>query len=122
MNAGMLREAATRLRELAEAATEGPWVPDGPEVGADGIWFAATVCGALSDDQDEANAAYIATVHPRVALAVADWLSTVADGEEYAAKVGGVVTDDYPDHPAALTVAAAVLGRDGGQDSLRRDT
>lgn len=97
MSAARLREAARVLRERAEAATPGPWMVDGSQVyptahGAPLV--AATRTHSLSDTPD---AAYIATVDPLVALALADWLDDTADMAKYHAR-------------HALAVADAILG------------
>lgn len=120
MSSDLLREAAAKMRERAEAATPGPW-----EARHGGYsWI------ALYDDEDSipegeslpsfepggsatpADAEHIASWHPAVALAVADWLERAAD-EPWCCdecKFG-------PDHPenvahGALAVARAYLGRD----------
>ncbi len=89
MTAARLRQAATVLRERAEAATPGPW-----RVGAEGsegsrvtpntgdkrtdMRFIANVNGA-SQPQDGRNATLIATMDPLVGAALADWLDRTAD-------------------------------------------
>jgi hypothetical protein len=79
MTAELLREAAALMRERAEAATPGPWMRAEPwdrAVGqVDGPWVAETT--ALGQ-ATAANAEHIASWHPAVALAVADWLDAVA--------------------------------------------
>ena len=65
-----LRAAATKLRGLAEAATDPPW--------------------SYTDEDDEpiaenvlpADARYIDAMHPGVALALADWLDDEAVGAQ----------------------------------------
>ena len=81
MSAQRLRDAAKVLRELAEAATPGPWYQ-----GRDGQYESLRdVYSQREPDDDDshdiatyiwsdADAAYIATMHPGVALALADWL------------------------------------------------
>jgi hypothetical protein len=81
MSADELRRAAATLRERANAAQPGPWesgercvwshadIPDGVVVGD-----AAGGGGVYYD----ADGAYIATVHPGVGLALADWLDHYA--------------------------------------------
>lgn len=79
-----LRAAAVRLREVAGAATDGPWeaasLPgksrlskghtvvvagdrETPVIREEGAWF---------------DAAYIATMHPGIGLGLAEWLEAVA--------------------------------------------
>lgn len=98
-----LRAAAARLRQVAGAATPGPWqyVIEAPcgtvieyayvEAGDDLV----ADCGAADDAETTADARYIATMHPGVAVALARWLDAEA---VWGAK-------GY-----ALNVARAVLG------------
>ena len=108
MTAATLREAAAKMRELAEAATPGPWHLDGP-------WWIDTTGYDMVTGRDRkavavpgeptanpADMAHVRSWHPAVALAVADWL------DDEIAKWG--------DEPAcldkhALTVARTFLGR-----------
>ena len=81
MSAETLRRAASLMRERAEAASREPaylddhWVYEGGEDG-DGIFWAVTrnkgdtVAASLFPKVS----AHIASWHPAVALAVADWL------------------------------------------------
>lgn len=85
------RAAATRLRERAEAATPGSHTPD--------------------------VEAYIAMMHPPVALALADWLDDLASGWPWDDDGEGCVWDDgmpmrleESTDAHALAVADAVLG------------
>lgn len=73
-----LREAAKVLRERAEAATPEPWevVGGGEYVQGPGILVAPDDGGVTTTDAD-----LIATMHPGVALALADWLDKAADGD-----------------------------------------
>ncbi len=71
-----LRAASARLRELADAATPGPWSPDssipyGHRVGSsdEADWVAWT--GEHGEDGSEADAAYIAAMGPIVGTALA---------------------------------------------------
>lgn len=83
-DADLLRRAAARMKELAEAATPGPWstVP-----GASNVWrFPDTGTPALvvpgngrAGHVQLPDAAHIAVWSPTVALAVAAWLEAVAD-------------------------------------------
>lgn len=101
MTAETLREAARVLRERALEAAPHPW-----ESIAAGAWtgrvfaadseMVAKVSTEVSDDHS--NAEYIATMHPGVALALADWLSKEATlSEGFAPR-------------EALAVAEAILG------------
>lgn len=101
MNADRLKEAARVLRERAEAATPKghthPWLYTDATYGdpADGpTHVAVTCCGANgvevrhflhADDgshETSETARYIATMHPGVGLALADWLDVEADEQE----------------------------------------
>jgi hypothetical protein len=76
--------AANRLLALTEAATPGPWatadgaIPHGHRVGTadETEWVAWT--GAITEERSEADAAFIATMHPGVASAIAAWLQVEA--------------------------------------------
>lgn len=63
------------MREKAEAATPGPWVAEMYDV------LTAHEAAQVADcfDDAEPNAEHIASWHPAVALAVADWLEEEAD-------------------------------------------
>jgi hypothetical protein len=86
--AAELRAAAERLRQAATAATPGPWH--------------VTVCGPNDDDAyvvspsrpvviaeepagagGQRDAAFIAAMHPGVALALAEWLEQTVRALEY---------------------------------------
>lgn len=76
-----LRDAAKALRERAEAASsvtlEAAWGHDGKQVTAgDGQWM--VVAETAETNECPALAAYIATMHPLVGLAIADWLDFIA--------------------------------------------
>lgn len=79
MSAEVLRRAASLMRERAEAARAGRWFQEGDEVRANWtlVRQVATCHGSI-DIGNVANAAHIASWHPAVALAVADWLDAVA--------------------------------------------
>lgn len=101
MSADQLRAAARVLRERALEAAPHPW-----ESIAAGAWtgriFAADsemiakVSTEVSDDHS--NAEYIATMHPGVALALADWLDKADDVGD------GFIPDE------AFRVADQILG------------
>ena len=94
-----LREAATRLREVAGAATPGPWevIGGGEYLQGPGILVGGGVGSTTAADAD-----CIAMMHPPVALALADWLDAVAD--DYSIAQYGYWS------VRALAVADAVLG------------
>lgn len=118
-----LQDAARELREKAEGATPGEWC----QVTGAGVGIApspvssmtlATTHGAHLQ-QSAADAAYIATLHPGVGLAVAELL-------ERTARL--IPTDDHGEpmilagstYEAALAVADAVLGSPWGWRPMRR--
>ena len=109
MTADRLRQAARVLRERAEAATPGPWLTHDEDGDP---YIAPPATGALLItahplEVARANAAYIATMHPGVGLALADWLEAQADLSER-----GYTQD--PRYLAALALADLILG--GGPD------
>lgn len=127
MSAQRLRDAAKVLRERAEAAKPGPWVAadEHGDLGPDAVpaWcvcqmrpghehmsptegYVTDVAQTFSDSQAvDHDATFIATVHPGVALALADWLDV--------ATAGYLSTRlDWSPEPAALAVADLILGRD----------
>lgn len=84
--AAELRAAAHRLRGCAASATPGPWTRDvsedfGYRVGAaDGsAWVAFTGDYGVEDERSGPDAAYLAAMHPGVALALATLLDVHAD-------------------------------------------
>lgn len=118
MSADLLREAATLMRQRAEAATDGGFgwhiggLAGGNEIWAHrdaagyDSWMVATTATRLNPNPGTTgldDATHIASWHPAVALAVADLLDTAADH--------GEVGDYGPDEWDALTaVARAYLG------------
>jgi hypothetical protein len=85
-----VRHAAAKLRTLAEAATPGPWARDYHYITAEvpSGRPGGEVIGQMTPSvvrlgtPDKANAAYVATMHPGMALAVADWLDDEAVGAQ----------------------------------------
>jgi len=71
VTADLLLAAASRLRELANAATPGPWIASAGQVDGAGTVFSDGY--ALPNDLT-----FIAAMSPPVALALADWLDDVA--------------------------------------------
>lgn len=112
MGADRLREAARVLREVAAGAEPGPWEVRGGGLIARAsssprfVWPPhATADGQYWEGQREHNratATYIATMHPGVALALADWLDDTAT--EVAS--GATYSQD------ALRLADLILGAD----------
>ena len=113
MSAEVLREAAALMRERAEAATRGPWLAD-PDAAYSVVmrpdrpgfnWDGYNVCVVLEPEEGtfRDNSEHIASWHPAVALAVADWLDDEAD--EMGAVCGCTTA-------RALAVARAYLGSD----------
>lgn len=110
----LLREAARIMRELAEAATPGPWI--GHRIGLMGGRIGVVVAqppphGAfvMVDRDNEArieDAKHIASWHPAVALAVADWLDEVVALIEFGSELNRA-----GEVGAALDVARVYLGR-----------
>ena len=116
----MMREAAAVLRERAQRATSPPWAdsPSGnpyralvapkphpdrenPETG--GWAYEESYGGCLvGESLMKSDRAYIATMHPGVGLALADWLDRIADASN-----PGDDTD-----PAGLDIAKLILNVD----------
>lgn len=113
MSAELLREAAALMRSRAQVATPGPW-----EAGERIVWRPSSIhdIDIVTDGDDgrggvrsPENAEHIASWHPAVALAVADWLDAEADLDECARSLGarGLTEDAH-----SVKVARAYLGRD----------
>ena len=110
----LLREAASKMRELAGAATPGPWI--GHRIGLMGGRIGVVVAqppphGAfvMVDRDNETrteDAAHIAAWHPAVALAVANWLEMMADHAQGRGAICGSCVEQ------ALNVARVFLGTD----------
>ena len=118
MSAETLRRAAALMRERAETATPGPWECTGDHL----VWPSENgpgandpILGILSVTHME-SAGHIASWHPAVALAVADWLYDAAENQEMQEPGGELHHQwDMRVHVAtrcALTVARAYLGED----------
>jgi hypothetical protein len=108
-----LRDAASKLREMAEAATGGSW----GVVGTQGLAISpsrlssAVIASATAKD----DAAFIALMAPPVALALADWLDAEAHHhdrfEQAMAEVSEpVMLFDGSTLAEAVAVADAILG------------
>jgi hypothetical protein len=95
--------AAHTLRRLADLATEGPWdrsLSLGKEI-------IAEHCARVGRADSPADAAYVAAMHPGVALALASWLTHVVSTQLTLSGPGGARPDDS-DVLDALAVARAV--------------
>ncbi|SFD13583.1 hypothetical protein [Streptomyces aidingensis] len=118
----LLRAASARLRQLADAATEGPWstrwngqdyeLVGAGEVIVSWLYTVSTTEPHASQQRaecDTADADYIAAMHPGVGTALADWLDSVADeADRHAAGGWGndatEITDGHP-----ITLARQIL-------------
>lgn len=114
-----LRAAAATLRDLAQAATPGPWRQHDTHLGQYG--YTATVLSGEGNETDLrawlpsmsqepwdesrnawSDAAYIAAMHPGVGAALADWLDETA---------GQLDALPFPvTHATALATARAING------------
>ena len=125
----LLREAASRMRALAEAATPGPWavgeqhgrdiadegwsevvvfseaLPDKRSGYPGGVLAFTAIPTGDNDTEAQADAAHIAAWHPAVALAVANWLDEVAALIEFGSELNRA-----GEVGAALDVARVFLG------------
>lgn len=115
MSAGLLRRAAALMRERAQDATPSPWTPwgdrsapyNGPLDPPPPDYWRISQPDELAhiDTETEADAEHVASWHPDVALAVANWLDGEATLIDYAGDPGAA-------SPAALAVARAYLGEE----------
>jgi hypothetical protein len=116
MSADMLREAAALMRQRAEAAKPSPWGS-----GLMGVWSEETGYIASSVHEhnpckeaiiDGADRVHIASWHPAVARAVADWLeATAAENDAPEGSALAFANFCTADALAAVEVARAYLGR-----------
>ncbi|WP_228981434.1 hypothetical protein [Streptomyces sp. DH12] len=105
-----LRAAVEKLRALTTHATSGPWLAT-PDILVGG-WAVAQAPLArpdgpyLADFVREEDARYIATMHPGVGAALADWLEATAE------HLAVSTHPDWQDTVAALPLAVArqILG------------
>ena len=116
MSAETLRRAASLMRERAGAAPPSPWATRAtthgdPANGPTHIVVENSL-GLISDhDYDKwggTSAEHIASWHPAVALAVADWLDAEASNRD--AGIGGRGWFSVGGQGDALAVALAYLG------------
>jgi hypothetical protein len=101
--------AAHTLRRLADLATEGPW-DRSPSLGKEII---AEHCARVGRADSLADAAYVAAMHPGVALALAAWLNHIVSTQMTPGGPGGPggpdgAGPDGSDVLDALAVARAV--------------
>jgi hypothetical protein len=120
MSADTLRRAASLMRERAEAVSyPSPWSVGGGTCSVrcnDGRNYVASTYGGVGTE--EVAAAHIASWHPTVALAVADWLEATADRHDAildnftpGSRVGAVTAaENVTAWEQALAVAHAYLG------------
>jgi hypothetical protein len=111
--AEQLRAAAQRLRELAEAATPGPWhavasVPS-HSVRSPGGWEIAS--SAYADRRADMD--FIAAMHPGVALALATLLESHSADWDQLTEHNAHTTDgqDHPEAPDEAMEEALALAR-----------
>lgn len=122
--AAELRQAAQRLRDLAAAATPGPWrselLPPNLHHRHPAHWVTARYeddgCEVSQTVADcpwrQADADLIAALHPGVAVALADWLETAAT------YLGDEPQVTYPSHVVrALAVARQILGTPAAKEA-----
>jgi hypothetical protein len=105
VTAELLREAAALMRTRAETASGGPWSADEDDTSAFNEWaiWSPSAGHDFALVETGHDAEHIASWHPAVALAVADWLDEVhADLSTYNA------TTTRAKH--AFAVARAYLG------------
>ena len=115
----LIREAARTIRTRAEAATHGPWFTTSESARYGGL--VATPTNAypehngyaghlIGESMSAANRDHVAGWHPAVAVAVADWLDSIADRADADGITGSL------DEPHALAVARAYLAPTGIAD------
>ena len=115
MSAETLRRAATVLRERAEKATPGPWRMVGEFLNDTERAYVVPerddhyVCAGGSPDLDD-DSPYIATMHPGVGLALAEWLLIESHHVASHQCEAHCPPDGCDEVHAALTVARAILG------------
>ena len=102
MSAEVLRKAAAAMRYRAERIPVGPWEKEFSDVIRTDVPLGAKDY-MIAETETVERAAHIASWHPAVALAVADWL-------DYAASVWMGFAP--PEQTRLLTVANAYLGSD----------
>jgi len=113
VSAELLREAAALMRANAAAAHEGPWTREGIGGRRDAGYVhgerGQRIVAHYVPDRD---IEHIASWHPVVALAVADWLDHAAARAESKIEHGGKPEPVWLHERDALAVARAYLGRE----------
>ncbi|MBN8882977.1 MAG: hypothetical protein J0H73_11770 [Salana multivorans] len=124
MSTDTLRRAATRLRELADAAAPGPWSAFGTGRAGGDHWHVFDPDGesiasiaaqdGSNEEQREPTAALIATMGPTMAAALAHYFDLEADSIELATAIADpevvAATLAQPGPQACLQLARLVLG------------
>lgn len=132
MSTGLLRRAATKLREHAGRTTPGPWehTDYGPPAGSyKGCGEVITMhtdrlggeiaapsgdCYPRSGYQPQGDMAYIALMHPPIALALATWLDAAAEVVDSNDECDGFDLDAVDGtYRGAVNTARAILREDG---------
>lgn len=108
MSSDLLRRAAALMRERAEAAVLSPW--QAVEGASSSWWVECPNTADIALDLHGENARHIASWHPAVALAVADWLDSMASRAESRIALGGDEAAVWSHERHALAVATAYLG------------
>ena len=115
MSAETLRRAAALMRERAWTATPGPWSTYRTlthrciKSNAGGLGARVNTLVGMSAESKSFNAEHLASWHPAVALAVADWIDSHA--RDLLLADGHLPSCDSPgDVEQALAVARAYLG------------
>jgi len=115
VSAEILRRAAALMRSRAEGATPGPW-----SYSDEAVW-AAPGFGQICGMGLAGNGVHIASWHPAVALAVADWLEAEAAALQAMAAFSGVAAT--VEHEVNIRGAALTIRKhDKGRVSLEADT
>ena len=120
MSSGLLRRAAAEMRANAEGCIPGPWrVEMDEDSGQQYVVGARDIAEVHEWSTGLRNPEHIASWHPAVALAVANWLddtARIADEQSAIATSAGIpiTADEYvnANDKAALAVARAYLGAD----------
>lgn len=101
-----LREAARLMRERACSATDSLWLADAGSYVNTPDDEADSICDTWGRQN---NAAHIASWHPDVALAVADWMDYQAKTLEHNISEGSRPPGCHPTHPAFAVARAYLL-------------
>ncbi len=104
MSAELLRRAAVKLREHAEKTPKAPW-----SASDDGLVWPDCLGDPVAGSQELENAEYVALLHPPVALALADWLTYMAERWDDPCPFDCIHGDRCGPRRHALTVARLIL-------------